>query len=99
MEFKAELLNVIKYERKTDKSIRTMISYRLLDPKALQTESTKFKGYAVLNAYFDGVEVFDKIPDKYCGSACDFVMKKEVSTYDPTKEFSKLVKINDIDLV
>lgn len=99
MEFKAELLNVTKYERKEDKSPRTMITYRVLDPNALQEKSEKFKGYACLNAYFDGHDVFDKIPAKFCGTACDFVMKKESSVYDPTKEISKLVKINAIDLV
>ena len=99
MEFEVELLNVVKYERKEDKSKRVMISYRLLDPKALQTDSDKFKGYSVLTFYFDGHEVFDKIPSNYCGKACKFYTKKEVSVYDPTKEFNRLIKINDIDLV
>lgn len=94
-----ELLNVCKYETKEEKKQRTMINYRILSEEALQQRSEKFKGYAVLTAYFDGWEVYEKIPNNYCGKAVNLIIEKTQSPYDPLKEISRVVKINDIDLV
>lgn len=98
-EVQVELLNVCKYETKENKKQRTMINYRLLNEEANQSKSEKFKGYAVLTSYFDGWEVFEKIPENYFGHSVKLIIKKETSLYDPLKEISKVVKINDIDLV
>lgn len=98
-EVQVELLNACKYETKEDKKKRTMIGYRILSEEANQSKSDKFKGYAVLNAYFDGHEVYDKIPNNYFGKSVKLVIKKETSPYDPMREVSRVVKINDIDLV
>lgn len=94
-----ELLNVIKYEKKEDKKPRTMLTYRLLNKDALQTSSEKFKGYACLNAYFDGFEVYEKIKPELCGTAVKLTVEKKPSSYDPMKEISVIKKINDINLV
>lgn len=99
MKIDIELLNVIKYEKKEDKKPRTMITYRLLDKSALQSDFEKFKGYSTLNAYFDGFEVYDKIPVELCGTACKLIVETKPSSYDPMK-VTKIVKsINDINLV
>lgn len=94
-----ELLNVIKYEKKEDKKPRTMLTYRMLSKEALQTSSEKFKGYACLNAYFDGYDVYEKIKPDLCGTAVKLTVEKKPSPYDPMKEISVIKKINDINLV
>lgn len=98
LKVKIELLNVIKYETK-EKKQRTMITYRLLDKDAIITSSEKMKGYATLNAYFDGYEVYNKIPVELCGTACDMELESKVSSYDPTKETKVVKTIADISLV
>lgn len=97
--FDVELLNVCKYVTKEDNRKRTMLNYRLLDNNALQSKGDKFKGYSVLSQYYDGHEVYDKIPAEWCGCKVTFVLTKQVSQFDPTKEVSRVVKINDINLV
>lgn len=99
MKVEVELLNVIKYERKEDKKPRTMITYRMLDPKSLQTKSDKFKGYACLNGYFEGHEAYEKINSNLCGTAVTLEIVSRPSEYDPMKETKDIVKINDISLV
>lgn len=99
MIYDVELLNVIKYEKKEDKKPRTMLTYRMLSKDALQTNSEKFKGYACLNAYFDGHAVYDKIKPELFGTAVKITVERKPSSYDPTREVSNVIKINDIDLV
>ncbi len=99
MKIDIELLNVMKYEKKEDKKPRTMITYRLLDKSALQTDFEKFKGFSTLNAYFDGFEVYEKIPAELCGTACKLLVETKPSSYDPMKETKIVKSINDINLV
>lgn len=97
--YEVELLNVCKYVTKEGSKKRTMFNYRLLDSTALQSKSELFKGYAVLSQYYDGHEVFDKIPSEWCGCKVTIVVKRVPSSYDPTKEISKVITVNDINLV
>lgn len=98
MNIKVELLNVIRYERKEDKKVRTMINYRVINDDSL-ANNDKYKGYSVLTSYYDGDEVFKKIPHKLCGTAVDMFIEKVPSVTNPLKETSLVKKINDISLV
>lgn len=91
-----ELLNAIKYVTK-DKRNRTLIHFRVLGENAVSS-SDKFKGVTILDGYFDGFEVFDRIPVNYFGCKVTLYYEKQPSKNDPFKEVTKIVKLNDINL-
>lgn len=92
-----ELLNVIKYTTKDNRQ-RTMIHFRLIDDKA-NVCTDKFKGIGILDSYFNGHDVFDKIPLEYFGRKVNMTLDKVQNPTDPRKETTRIVKINDISLV
>lgn len=92
-----ELLNVIKYTTKDNRQ-RTLLRYRPINDNCV-SNIERFKGISVLESYFDGFGVFDKIPLDYFGANVDLYYEKIPRSDDPFKDTTKIVKINDISLV
>ena len=92
-----ELLNVIKYQTKDNRE-RTMLRFRSIDKDSF-SDNSKFKGYSVIESYYDGYDVFDKIPKELFGVRVVINLKRLINPSNPLKQSLKVVKVNDIDLV
>lgn len=91
-----ELLNVIKYTTKDNRN-RVILRFISLDKNSITTNS-KFKGISIIEQYFDGFEVFDKLPQELFGTKCTITTKRVSSFSNPLQQVIKVVKVNDIDL-
>lgn len=90
-----ELLNVIKYTTKDNRE-RTLLRFRPIS-KDCVSSNDKFKGVSIIETYFDGFDVFNKIPLEYFGANVEITTRTNYS--NPMKPTLKVVKINDINLV
>lgn len=96
-EMEVELLNVVKYTT-NDNRKRTILRFISLDKDTI-LDNDKFKGINVIDTYYDGFEVFDKIPKDLFGRKVVIQTKTITSASNPLLQILKVVKINDIDLV
>lgn len=91
-----ELLNVIKYTTKDNRN-RCILRFISLDKSSITTNS-KFKGISIIEQYYDGFEVFEKLPIDLFGQKCTITTKRVQSPSNPLTQTVKVVKVNDIDL-
>ena len=92
-----ELLNIIKYTTKDGRN-RCILKFRPISDNCVSI-SDKFKGVSIIETYFDGHEVFDKIPNNYFGSNVEMTLKQVTSSSNPLQQRTIVSKINDINLV
>lgn len=88
------LLNYMKYNSKKDKSPKTMIQFAF---KNVQ-ETKRFNGVAVLNCYYDGHDVYDKLNKDMILKTfpCELELKDDL--YDPLSTKKILKKIGNVAL-
>lgn len=84
-EMKIKIFNVMRYERKEDKSPRTKISLYFSSENNIRT-SEKFKGFAIVDFYFNGYDVFNKITSNLIDVELTGVFKSEPTPSNPFKE-------------
>lgn len=96
-EMEAELINIIKYTTHDNRD-RTIVKFISLDKEAI-TQNDKFKGISIIENYYDGFSVFDKIPLDLIGKRVILTLKKTTNPSNPLLQIFKVTKINDIDLV
>lgn len=92
----AELINVIKYTT-NDNRQRTIIKFISLDKDSISSND-KFKGIAIIENYYDGFQIFDKIPVDLFGKKVLLTLKKSTNPSNPLLQVFKVIKINDINL-
>ena len=92
-----ELLNIVKYTTKDNRN-RCILRFRPISNDSLQNNA-KFKGLSVIETYYNGFEIFDKIPLEYFGCKVSIILKRDINPLNPLKQQLQVVKINDIDLV
>ena len=92
-----ELLNIVKYTTKDNRN-RCILRFRPITDDCVQSND-KFKGLSVIETYYDGFDVFDKIPKELFGVKSTIVLKRSINSNNPLKQQLKVVKVNDISLV
>ena len=92
-----ELLNIVKYTTKDNRN-RCLLRFRPISDNCVSVND-KFKGVSIIDTYFDGHEVFDKIPNNYFGSNVEITLKQVSSSSNPLQQRTIVCKVNDIDLV
>lgn len=89
-EIKITLTGCLVYEDKTTKELKTRLGYVMADPNFKQN-TEKFKGYAELSAFYDGVEIFNKIPVEFFGVPCIATLENKPNPRNPLREV-KVIK-------
>lgn len=91
-ELKVIIQNVLKYEDKQTKKMKTRLGYFLNTEEAYQN-SDKFKGIAELSYFGNDTQIFDKLELKHMGKAATLVFSKEASKSNPLRDSLILKKI------
>lgn len=92
-----ELLNIIKYTTKDNRN-RCILKFRPISDNCVSI-SDKFKGVSIIETYFNGHDVFDKIPNNYFGSNVEMTLQQVTDNSNPLKQKTIVSKINDINLI
>ena len=96
-QMEVELLNIIKYTTKDGRN-RCILRFRPLTKDCIQS-TDKFKGLSIIETYYNGFDIFDKIPSDLFGVRSTIVLKRTINSNNPLKQQMQVVKVNDIDLV
>lgn len=89
-EIKITLTCSLVYEDKTTKELKTRLGYVMSDPSFKQN-TEKFKGFAELSAFYDGREIFDKIPVDFYGIPVIATLETRPNPRNPLRE-TKIIK-------
>lgn len=92
-----ELLNIVKYTTKDNRN-RCLLRFRPISENCVSVND-KFKGVSIIDTYYDGHEVFDKIPNNYFGSNVEITLQQVSSSSNPLQQRTIVSKVNDINLV
>ena len=95
-ELEVQLLNVVKYKTKDNRD-RTILRFISLD-KDKMVNNDKFKGITIIDMYYDGYDVFDKIPFDLVGKRVTVTTEVISNISNPLLQTLKVIKINDISL-
>lgn len=87
MELKIELKNVMIYSDKETGNLKTRLGYNLIDSSMKQI-TDKFKGFADLAVYYDGDEVFKKIPQEIIGTVVVAIIEEVANVRNPLRKTS-----------
>lgn len=92
-----ELLNIVKYTTKDERN-RCLLRFRPIFENCVSVNE-KFKGVTIIDSYFNGHEVFDKIPNDYFGSSVEITFTQINNPNNPLQPRIIVTKVNDISLV
>lgn len=92
MDVKIQLNNALLYNDKTSGKAKTRIGYVMFDENYLQF-TDKFKGYNELSAFYDGVEVFNKIPNEFFGQVVTAHIDTRPNPGNPLKEYKLITEL------
>ncbi len=96
MNCKIIVLNIMKYIKKKDNTPMTKIQFAFADIQ----NSKSYKGVNVIDSYYKGHEVYEKLSTKdLILKPCNAEFKVFNDYYNPLAERKLLTKINDIDLL
>lgn len=94
------LLNVLAYEKEERKGTRVGLIF--VEKDSLQ-DSQKFKGFSEINLFYDGHDVFNKIPTSFIGRPVTAYIKEITNPINPMKKRQIISSIeyenNTIDLL
>lgn len=79
------LLNVLAYEKKETGKKGTRLGLIFSEKESLQ-DTDKFKGFSEISLYYDGHEVFDKIPLSWIGRPLVAYIKDVSSPSNPIRK-------------
>lgn len=100
MQTQVMLLNVLKYEKNEKKGTRIGLIFAEKD--SLQ-ETPNFKGYKEIGVFYDGHEVFSKIPKDFIGRPVTAYIKEITNPINPLKKSQIIATLeyenNSIDLL
>lgn len=96
------LLNVLAYEKKDTKKKGTRLGLIFTDKDSLQ-DTEKFKGFSDVSLYYDGHDVFNKIPVSWIGRPLTAYIKEISNRSNPMRKKQVISCIeyenNSIDLL
>lgn len=83
MKAEIEIINVLKYDsEKAGKGTR--LNFRMLGTSYL-SKMKNLKGYTNLDCYYTGHEVFNKVPETFCGAKVEAEFVPDPQNTDPLK--------------
>lgn len=96
------LLNVLAYEKKDTKKKGTRLGLIFTDKDSLQ-DAEKFKGFSDVSLYYEGHDVFNKIPVSWIGRPLTAYIKEISNPSNPMRKKQVISCIeyenNSIDLL
>ena len=79
------LLNVLAYEKKDTGKNGTRLGLIFTEKESLQ-DTDKFKGFSEISLYYDGHEVFNKIPLNWIGRPITAYIKEVTNPSNPMRK-------------
>ena len=90
MELKITVTSCLVYEDKTTSKIKTRLGYIVADTNFRQ-DSEKFKGFPDLSIFYDGTDVFNKLPVDWFGIPVIATIENKPNPRNPLRE-TKVIK-------
>lgn len=90
MELKITLTSCLVYQDKTTNQDKTRVGYIVADTSFRQ-DSEKFKGFPDLSIFYDGTEVFNKLPVDWFGLPVVATIESKPNPRNPLRE-TKVIK-------
>lgn len=90
MELKITLTSCLVYEDKTTGKNKTRLGYMVADVSFRQ-DSEKFKGFPDLSVFYDGTDIFTKLPVDWFGVSVIATIENKPNPRNPLRE-NKVIK-------
>lgn len=101
-DLKIMLTGCLLYEDKETKQQKTRLGYHLMEPSMKQNEKN-FKGFTDLGVYYDGSEIYNKLPVEIFGQVVTAIIEEKPNPRNPLRKTSVIKSIKAgssvIDLV